>query len=132
MILKQNLSSSVRSVLKHTLNPLTRRIAQSSFGPFSIVRHVGRRSGKQYETPIIVAPTEGGFVIELTYGPDVDWYKNVLAAGGCTLLWHGKSYTINKVEPLAADVGKAAYPLPARFILTLLGRHHFAKMLTQR
>lgn len=132
MAIKDKLRNGIGTILKHTLNPLTRRIARSSFGPFSIIRHVGRRSGKQYETPIIVAPTDGGFVIELTYGPDVDWYKNVVAAGGCTLIRHGRSYTINKIEPLSADLGKSAYPLPARLILTMLGRHHFAKMLVQR
>lgn len=90
----QQLRKGFLVVLKHTLNPLTRRIARSAHGPFTLVRHVGRRSGKQYETPIIVSPVEDGFVIELTYGPDVDWHKNVLAAGGCTLIWHGKEYVI--------------------------------------
>ena len=64
------------TLLKYTLNPLTRTLARASFGPFSIIRHVGRRSGKHYETPIIVQPSDGGFVFALTYGPDVDWYKN--------------------------------------------------------
>ncbi|MEI6779100.1 MAG: hypothetical protein WCK70_19540 [Chloroflexales bacterium] len=64
------------TLIKHTLNPLTRWLARSSIGPFSLIRHVGRRSGKTYETPLIVAPICGGFMIELTYGHDVDWYKN--------------------------------------------------------
>ena len=59
--------------LNRRFNPLTRKIARGSFGPFAIVRHIGRRSGKPYETPIIVQPYEDGFVFELTYGPDVDW-----------------------------------------------------------
>src|SRR5215510_1568064 len=100
MHLQLQLRNGLLTALKYTLNPLTRRLARSSFGPFSIVRHVGRRSGKRYETPIIVAPLKDGFVIELTYGPDVDWHKNILVAGGCTLLWHGKEYVINKIEPL--------------------------------
>ena len=115
------------NVLKHTLNPLTRRLARSPFGPFALVRHVGRRSGKVYETPIIVAPTPGGFVIELTYGADVDWHKNVLAAGGCTLVVHGKEYVINKIEPLDAESGRAAYPQPQSTVLRLLNRTHFEK-----
>ncbi len=115
-------------VLKHTLNPLTRRIAHAPFGPFAVVRHVGRRSGKVYETPIIVAPVKDGFVIELTYGYDVDWHKNVLAAGGCTLIWHGKEHVIDKIEPIDTDTGRAAFPLPARLILRLTGRRHFERM----
>lgn len=71
MSLRQQLRNAFLLLLKHTLNPLTRRLARSSLGPFSIIRHVGRRSGKLYETPIIVAPHRGGFVIELTYGPEV-------------------------------------------------------------
>jgi deazaflavin-dependent oxidoreductase (nitroreductase family) len=115
--------------LKHTLNPLTRRLAGSRFGPFSLIRHVGRRSGKLYETPIIAARVSDGFVIELTYGPDVDWHKNVLAAGGCTLVWRGQEYAISRIEPLDADTGLAAFSGPQRTILRLLGRKHYEKMV---
>jgi deazaflavin-dependent oxidoreductase (nitroreductase family) len=132
MNLQQQLRRGWLTVLKYTLNPLARRLARSSFGPFSIVRHVGRRSGKLYETPIIVSPVNDGFVIELTYGPDVDWHKNVLAAGGCTLVWHGKEYVIDQIEPLDTQIGRAAFPLPERLILRLLGRTHFEKMKFQQ
>ena len=114
-------------LLKYSLNPLTRRLARSPFGPFSLVRHVGRRSGKRYETPIIASRIKDGFMIELTYGPNVDWHKNVLAAGSCTLVWRGREYLIDKIEPLDAETGRAAFPLPARLILRLLGRTHFEK-----
>ena len=132
MRLKQQLRNGLLIVLKYTLNPLTRRLARSSFGPFTIVRHVGRRSGKLYETPIIVSPVKDGFVIELTYGYDVDWHKNVLAAGGCTLIWHGKEYVIDKIEPLDAETGRATFPPPQRQILRILGRKHFEKMKFQQ
>jgi hypothetical protein len=128
---KQQIRTSFLDFLKHYFNPLTRKIAYSSFGPFAIVRHVGRRSGKQYETPIIVQPFEDGFVIELTYGPQVDWYKNVLAAGGCTIYRHRKDYVINKIEPLDTRVGIAAFPLPERLILSVAGMKHFVKMTSQ-
>jgi deazaflavin-dependent oxidoreductase (nitroreductase family) len=117
--------------LKRGLNPITRRLARSSFGPFSIVRHVGRRSGKTYETPLIVQRVHGGFVFELTYGPDVDWYKNVVAAGGCTLLWRGREYVLSQIEPMDAETGLAAFPLPERLILRALRRRHFVKMTEQ-
>jgi len=125
MDLLASIRKSLLIALKYTLNPLTRRLARSPFGPFTIVRHVGRRSGKTYETPIIVSPVRDGFVAELTYGPDVDWHKNVLAAGGCTLIRHGREFVIDKIEPLDAPAGLAAFPLPQRLVLRLLGRTHF-------
>ncbi|HEX2994011.1 MAG TPA: hypothetical protein VHP14_04275 [Anaerolineales bacterium] len=132
MNLQQTLRKAFLTLLKHTLNPPTRQIARSSFGPFSIVRHVGRRSGRVYETPIITSRIADGFVIELTYGYDVDWHKNVLAAGGCTLIWHGREFAINKIEPLDTQTGRSAFPLPAQLILRLLGRKHFEKMKVQQ
>jgi deazaflavin-dependent oxidoreductase (nitroreductase family) len=132
MNLQRQLRNGWLNVLKYTLNPLTRRLARSSFGPFSIVRHVGRRSGKLYETPIIVSPVKDGFVIELTYGPDVDWHKNVLAAGSCTVVWRGQEYVINKIEPLDTETGRAAFPPSQRLILHLLGRKHFEKLKFQQ
>ncbi len=131
MNLKQQLRNTFLTVLKYTLNPLTRRVAHSSFGPFAIVRHVGRRSGKIYETPIIARLVESGFVIELTYGHDVDWHRNVLAAGGCTMIWHRKEYVIDKIEPLDTKTGMDAYPPALRLILRVLGRKDFEKMKFQ-
>jgi deazaflavin-dependent oxidoreductase (nitroreductase family) len=131
MSFTQSLRQGWLSLLKHTLNPLTRRLARSSVGPFSIIRHVGRRSGKQYETPIIVAPINAGFMIELTYGPDVDWHKNIVAAGGCTVLRGRKEYIINRIEPVDTKTGLAAFPPSQRFVLRLLGRTHFERLLAQ-
>jgi deazaflavin-dependent oxidoreductase (nitroreductase family) len=132
MSLQQQIRHRFLTFLKNRFNPLTRRlIAQSSRGPFAIVHHIGRRSGKTYETPIVVEPVDDGFVVELTYGPDVDWYKNVQAAGSCTLHWHGKDYVINKIEPLDAAIGRAAFPLLAQLLLRILRRKHFFKMVAQ-
>jgi len=132
MNLKRQLRKSLFFLINHTLNPLTRRLARTSFGPFSLVRHVGRRSGKIYETPIIVSRVEDGFIIELTYGYDVDWHKNVLAAGGCTLVWRGEEYVINEIEPLDAESGRAAFPLPARLVLRTLGKNDYEKFKVQK
>jgi deazaflavin-dependent oxidoreductase (nitroreductase family) len=132
MDVQQQLHRGLLILLKYTLNPLTRRLAHSSIGPFAIVSHLGRRSGKVYETPIIVAPVKDGFVIELTYGHEVDWHKNVLAAGGCMILRHGKEFVINKIEPIDAETGRAAFPPPQRFILRLLRRKDFEKLRFQQ
>jgi deazaflavin-dependent oxidoreductase (nitroreductase family) len=117
------------TILKHTLNRVTTRIANSGRGPFSIVRHVGRKSGKTYETPIIVQPTEGGFMIELTYGPEVDWYRNVVAANGCVIRYKGRDYSVHGIEPVDAVTGIGAFSPLQRRLLTMLHRAHFVRLL---
>jgi deazaflavin-dependent oxidoreductase (nitroreductase family) len=117
-------------VLKHTLNRGTARLARSGHGPFSLVRHVGRRSGRTYETPLILAGVPGGFVTELTYGEDVDWYQNVLAAGGCTVVHRGREHLVRQVLPCTTDQGLAAFPPVRRTILRALRRHEFRLLST--
>ncbi|GAC1652234.1 MAG: nitroreductase family deazaflavin-dependent oxidoreductase [Ktedonobacteraceae bacterium] len=123
----------IRSFNKHILNRITRTFARFSRGPFAVIRHVGRHSGKPYETPIIVEPTPtgDGVVIALTYGPEVDWYRNVLAAGHCTLLWNGSVYALEKSEPMAVQTALPAFPQPFRLILRMLGTQHFVSMQYQ-
>lgn len=49
-----------------------------------VVVHQGRRSGKEYQTPVNVFAAPDGYVLALTYGADTDWVKNVLAAGAAS------------------------------------------------
>lgn len=121
--------SAIGTFLKHTLNPLTIRLARGASSPFALVRHVGRTSGKRYETPIIVQPTAGGLVIELTYGDQVDWYRNVRAAGGCVILFHRVEYVIDGFEPMTAAEGMAAFTPGQQRVLRMLRREHFVKFL---
>src|SRR5215213_5136576 len=108
--------SRIRAFNKHIFNRLIRTFAGRSRTPFAVIRHVGRRSGTAYETPIIVEPLGDAFVFALTYGPEVDWYRNVLAAGHSTLLWHGRAYALEKPEPIAVETGLSAFPQPLRLI----------------
>ena len=56
-------SSRIRTFNKYITNPLLRRFANASRGPFAVMRHAGRRSGKPYETTIMVWPLGEGFMI---------------------------------------------------------------------
>jgi hypothetical protein len=116
--------------VNHLLNPVTSRIARSGHGPFSLVRHVGRSSGRTHETPVILARAPGGFVAELTYGDKVNWYRNALAAGGCVIVRHHVEHTVVAIEPLDAGEGRDAYPQPFRLVLTALRRDEFRLLRT--
>lgn len=118
-------------LLSRTLNRWTTRRARSGRGPFSLVRHVGRRSGAVYETPIIVAPVAEGFVAELTYGEKVDWYRNVIAAGGCEMLVGGVLHRVIAVDSYPVDAGRRAFGFPARLVLVLLRRREFRLLRTE-
>jgi deazaflavin-dependent oxidoreductase (nitroreductase family) len=78
----------VRQWNKAGLNKVAKHIAPWMPG-FGVVVHRGRRSGRVYQTPVNVFAMEDGYVLALTYGPDTDWVKNVLAAGGCELRTRG-------------------------------------------
>ena len=128
MILPKPISDKIRVFNKHILNRLFMLFAGSSPTPFAIIRHVGRRSGKPYETPIIVQPVDDGFVIALTYGPQVDWYRNILAAGKCQIRWRSRDYIIDSFERIDTKVGQSAFRQPFRQILGLIGPEDFVHM----
>jgi deazaflavin-dependent oxidoreductase (nitroreductase family) len=113
----------IRVFNKYVTNRVLRGLATRGVGPFAILGHVGRRSGKRYETTIMVWPASEGFVIALTYGPDVDWLRNLLAAGAGTVYWHGKLYRVGKPEPIGATVALQAFPRLFRLVFRTVGRH---------
>ena len=112
-------------VLNHTLNRITTPLAKSGHGPFSLIRHIGRKTGRSYETPVILAKVSEGFVAELTYGENVNWYRNAVSAGGCVVLSRGKEYQVAAIEPYDTQSGRRAYPAPFRNVLKLTGRKDF-------
>jgi deazaflavin-dependent oxidoreductase (nitroreductase family) len=113
------LRDRVRVFNKYVTNRVLRGLVYLPRGSFALVRHVGRRSGKRYEAVIMVFPTEEGFVIALTYGPNVDWLRNLQAAGSGTVFWHRKEFVVGKPELIAAG---AALPLLPPFFRLVLGR----------
>lgn len=104
---------------KKHLNRRLRKLALLSRGPFALIWHVGRKSGQTYETPIIVEPLNDGFVVALTYGPTVDWYRNVSAARHAKLHWHKRDYVLEGPEPVERAIGLSAFPAPLRAVLQL-------------
>ena len=91
------------------VNPVLRPIAER-VPPFAILRHVGRSSGRQYWTPIMVFRMPEGFVIALTYGPRTDWVRNVLAAGRATIEYRGRE--IEVTDPRLTNGAEARSWLP--------------------
>jgi len=122
------LPSRVRIFNKYVTNRLLRVFVKLPLGPFAILRHIGRHSGKPYETVIWVWLLGDSFVIALTYGPQVDWYRNLSAAGGGEVLWHKRVYGVGKPEPINLETALPAFPALFRLLFHWAGMQDFVRM----
>jgi deazaflavin-dependent oxidoreductase (nitroreductase family) len=91
-------------------NPLAVRFG--GWAPLNgTLEHVGRKSGKTYQTPLNIFETADGFVVPIGYGVESHWVQNALAGGPLTV--HKAGRTIPIVD--ARIVSKAdAEPLVTR------------------
>lgn len=108
-------------------NPLLRLVAGWMPG-FCILRHVGRRSGREYSIPLNVFEDGTGFVFALTYGSGTDWLKNVFAAGGCVITRYLRDIPLDRPRFLTEAEGMAVMPLPVRAILKELDVTEFVRL----
>jgi deazaflavin-dependent oxidoreductase (nitroreductase family) len=77
--------------LTKVLNPATMTMAGRRHVRMAAqVRHVGRKSGRSYVTPVGTGRAGDTFVIPLTFGNQSDWSRNVRAAGGCVVRLDGE------------------------------------------
>jgi deazaflavin-dependent oxidoreductase (nitroreductase family) len=106
---------AIRPFTKRVVNPVTRRFAGRMPG-FALLTHVGRHSGRAYSTPINLFRRDGSYLFALTYGSDVDWVRNVRAAGGCDIVTRGRHVHLAEPE-LIHDPALALMPLPVRLFL---------------
>ena len=109
-----------RRVAKFNLrftNHLTRRIAGWAPG-FAILEHVGRHSGRLYETPVNVIKGQGRYIFALTYG-ESEWVKNVMASGACVIQTRRRRIRLAEPERFR-DASRHIVPIPARWILNLV------------
>ena len=86
----------MRPFTRRIINPITRLFAGRVPG-FAILTNVGRKSGKTYRTPINVFKRGDHYVFVLTYGSNVEWLKNIFAAGSVEMRTRGRD--IHLVEP---------------------------------
>ena len=128
MSIKQAIRDRVRVMNKYATNKLMIRIAGKSFGHFAILSHQGRKTGKMYRIPLIAEPVENGFIIALTYGRKVDWCANVLAKGGCSLIWKNKEYTLILPEFIDKEIGLSSFPGLLKPALRTAGIQDFLRL----
>jgi deazaflavin-dependent oxidoreductase (nitroreductase family) len=78
--------------------------------PWSVILHRGRRSGREYRTPLFAFRRDRTLVIALLYGEESDWLRN-LRAGGGRVVRTGRTYVVGSPEIVEME---AAVELLAR------------------
>jgi deazaflavin-dependent oxidoreductase (nitroreductase family) len=116
----------VRRFTTGLFNPISRHFA--AWLPwFGILVYVGRKSGKTYHTPVNVFRHGEVYAVALTYGRDVAWVKNVLAAGGCEIVTRGRRIRVIEPRVFADDTQHLMPPL-VRVILRVMRVRDFMTM----
>jgi deazaflavin-dependent oxidoreductase (nitroreductase family) len=87
---------------------------------WAVLRHEGRRTGKEYAIPVAVITTEATFLIGMPWGRQSDWVRNVRAARGCTIRWKGSEYRCTEPTFVDQDVAVAATSGFLRIVLSRL------------
>ncbi|OXM71885.1 MULTISPECIES: nitroreductase family deazaflavin-dependent oxidoreductase [Amycolatopsis] len=115
MVLPKRIARFNRVATNRVLGPLTKRLPG-----FGTIVHRGRKSGTTYRTPVNVFRADGGYVLALTYGPDTDWVRNILAAGGCEIETRGRSVRTTRPR-VVHDEQRTSMPPGVRQILSVVG-----------
>jgi len=105
----------VIAMTKRLMNPRQMQTAGTPGAYASIIRHRGRHSGRDYETPVGIVGYGDDFVISLPYGTTPDWLQNVLAAGTASIVHEGRVIAVDRAELVpVADVDDAFTPSERR------------------
>lgn len=93
-------------------------IKLAGHGHFVDLEHVGRRTGTVHHTVLMAFRHGETMTIALTYGPNVDWLKNVRAAGRCRMRHRDRRLELGAPRNLTTAEGLARMPASARPILS--------------
>ena len=117
-----------RALNKRFGNPAMMRLAGRRYFFAGLIRHEGRRSGREYATPIWAVPTTEGIVISLPLGEGADWLKNVLAAGQATIETRGETWAVAEPEVIERETAWPLLPRRARLLFGLAGIERYLKL----
>jgi deazaflavin-dependent oxidoreductase (nitroreductase family) len=111
------------------INPAVLLIAGRRWNPIvGVLHHRGRSSGRAYATPLGMRPLGDSFVMPRTFGDDAAWYRNVLAAGGCTVTYRGTDYTLVDPEVIDYETAAPAFPRYERLQFRLAGINQYLRL----
>jgi len=101
-------------------------------GPFAELEHTGRRSGATFRTVLMAFRHGDTITIALTYGSDVDWLKNLRAAGGGRMRLGRELLDLGPPQTLTTAEGMSRMPVGPRLILPIAGCDEFVELAVLR
>lgn len=122
MVLPQWLARTNRVVTNRAMRILV------GVGPLAELEHVGRRTGTRRRTVLLAFPDDDVVTLALTYGPDVDWLKNLRAADGGRMRLGRDLLDLGAPTPITTAVGLSRMPALARAILPAFGVGDFVEL----
>lgn len=105
--------------VKRYANPVLRHLA--GHGWFVELEHVGRRTGMRHRTPLLAFRDGDRVTVALTYGPGVQWLKNIRAAGRSRMHWRDQLLELGAPRALTTAEGIERMPQPIRLLFALTG-----------
>ena len=114
-------------------SPLARQLAgRRWFSLWAVLHHRGRRTGRAYAIPVAVLVTPQTFLIGLPWGPQTNWARNVLAAGGCTIRWKAVDYQVTAPTLVGPETALTAANRLQRTVIRRTGLRHFLQLQRTR
>jgi len=104
---------------RRVVNPFQRRYA-GVIPAHGIVEHTGRKSGRAYQTPVLVFRSPTGFSMIVGYGLHSDWVRNLEAAGGGGLQHRRRHYAISRPRIVHGEDAYQALPRVMRSLARLV------------
>ena len=116
----------LRPFTTNVFNPIVRLVAAWAPG-FAMLGYVGRKSGRPYRIPVKVFRHGPDYVISLMYGPDVEWVRNILAAGGAELRIRRRTTRLTDPK-VVVDPSRRLLPRYARPLMRFIRVKEFMTM----
>jgi deazaflavin-dependent oxidoreductase (nitroreductase family) len=132
---KQNKSNYPPNILLHVFYRIPVYIYKFGLGwllgkRFIFFQHVGRKSGKQYQTVVEVVeiePDTGNVIVVAAYGERTQWYQNLKHMQTTTIQLGNRKFQVD-IEILSPDAGAdimvryfQRYPKTPKVLFSILG-----------
>lgn len=117
----------VTRVNRRVTNPLLGTLSDR-LPPMASLHHVGRRTGRRFRTPVFAFRTPRGVVIALTYGPGVQWLRNLEAGGDARMVRRGQVLALSDPVRLNGEAGARLVPGIIRVGLRLMRVDDFVEL----